>query len=132
MLGKLVEMVKSRYHRAHPEKRRYPRVPLKCKVTSLQSGFFQYYISTNISVGGMFLVTREPKPEGSHVSLEFTLPPDEEKIAVTGTVVRVLMGSETPGRTQEFFSGMGIRFDTVSSSDMKKIEAYIDAQPEGR
>ena len=49
---------------ADQERRQFPRIKLITKVTHVRGDFFHYYYSRDLSMGGMFLETREPFPIG--------------------------------------------------------------------
>ncbi len=53
------------------EKRKYIRVPLAVKVTNVRTKEFHFFYSKDISMGGMFLETKDPYPVGTEVELDF-------------------------------------------------------------
>ena len=106
------------------EKRRYPRKPINVKVTNKSSGFFSYFTSTNISIGGMFLKSEEPVPEGTQLSLEFTLPGSQEPLRVEAEVVRVAKRT----KDKEITPGMGIQFKNLDKKQRQEIESFINIE----
>lgn len=104
------------------EKRKHPRKPLQIKVTNLQSGFFTYYISTDISAGGMFLQAEEPLPAGTPLDLQFSLPSSDQPLQVAAEVVRVIPAA--PGSNSP--SGMGIRFLHLPEAARQVIHEFIE------
>jgi len=87
-------------------RRRHPRAPLSLliqyKFDSYEEFVSEY--STDISMGGMFIRTEQPRPEGSMVYLQFTLRDGFTIIEALGRVVRV----NPPNGDQP--SGMGVEF----------------------
>ncbi len=103
-------------------RRHHLRKPLSLKVTNQKSGFFTYYISSDISAGGMFLRADEPLSVGTMLDLEFTLPKGDHTIRTSAEVVRIaatLQESAYP-------SGMGICFHGLKPEDRAEIEKFIN------
>ncbi len=80
------------------------------------------YISFNISVGGMFLLTKDPLPEGTEINLKFSLPHQDTPMQVTGRVLWV----REPHKTQDPNPGMGIQFINISKSETSTIWEFIE------
>jgi type IV pilus assembly protein PilZ len=104
------------------DRRRHLRKPLSLKVTNQKSGFFTYYISSDISVGGMFLRADEPLPVGTMLDLEFTLPRSAHTIRTSAGVVRIV----APSPELTYPSGMGIRFHDLKPEDRDEIEKFVN------
>ncbi len=104
------------------DRRRYLRKPLSLKVTNQQSGFFTYYVSIDISAGGMFLRAEEPLPVGTRLDLEFNLPGDDIAVRTAAEVVRIV----APSLDLERPSGMGIRFLDITKEQRKDIEKFVN------
>jgi type IV pilus assembly protein PilZ len=107
--------------RESQERRRHLRKPISLKVTNQQSGFFTYYISTDISAGGMFLRAEEPLLKGTMLDLEFSLPNSSNSIQTSAEVVR----SVTPSPDSSRESGMGIRFISINEKDREEIDSFV-------
>src|SRR3569833_4680615 len=75
------------------EKRKAPRAELHILVQFRFNTFedFLAEYSTDISVGGMFLRTDKPRPEGSMIYLQFALRDGSKLIEGLGKVVRVFL-----------------------------------------
>lgn len=76
----------------------------------------------DVSVGGMFLRTREPKPKGTMLYFQFTTRDDGALIEGLGRVVRVVEkdgGEEAP-------AGMGIEFVNVEEPSMTLIRDIVE------
>ncbi len=99
------------------------RVPLETKVNlefEKFSGFVSEY-SSNISVGGIFIKTKEPKPVGTVFSFEFKLADNFKLIQGIGEVtwVRTLdVSAEKP-------AGMGARFHEIDAPSRELIETMV-------
>ncbi|MFZ5472181.1 MAG: TIGR02266 family protein [Myxococcota bacterium] len=79
--------------------------------------------SVNISPGGMFIRTTEPREEGSMIYLQFTLKDGSKLIEGLGRVVRV----NPPGdRSRE--PGMGIEFVNFDEESMALIQEICNTK----
>jgi len=104
------------------ERREYQRINLITKVTHLRGDFFHYYYSRDLSLGGIFLETREPFPAGATVMLEFPLPGISHRVTCQGKVVRVTLPVENaPG----LVPGMGIQFTELDEETQGMLAEFI-------
>jgi len=103
------------------DKRRAPRAALHILVqfrfTSFEEFLAEY--STDISVGGMFLRTDAPRPEGSMIYLQFALRDGSKLIEGLGKVVRV----NPPGGPAP--AGMGVEFVNLDADSRDLIEEIV-------
>lgn len=98
------------------EKRQGARSFAIAEVTFDHKGMrFQGRIN-DLSLGGMYIDTINPLPEGSTVGFQFSLPGDgpESSIAGQGRVVWMV-----------HMQGMGINFTFLSDEDRARLEAYL-------
>ncbi len=107
------------------ERRKFPRIKLITKVTHLDGDFFHYYYSFDLSVGGMFLETREPFPEGTSLRLEFPLPDMTGRVRTEGHVVRTI-APEDAG--QDMPSGMGVKFSGLDAQSHALVANFVAGQ----
>ena len=109
------------------ERRKYPRVPLSLLIQyrfdTLEDFLAEY--STDISMGGMFIRTDQPREVGSLIYLQFYLRDGAKLIEGLGRVVRV---SEPEPDAQDGAYGMGVEFVNFDSESMKLIEQIVDQQ----
>jgi uncharacterized protein (TIGR02266 family) len=100
------------------EKRRHPRTPLNVLVQFRFDTFdeFMAEYSVNISPGGIFIRTDEPREQGSIIYLQFALKDGSKLIEGMGRVVRV----NPPGNTK-MPAGMGIEFLNFDDESMSLI-----------
>lgn len=117
----LLKKLKIAYFKSISDRRRYLRVPLRVKVTNKATEIFEYFLSTNISIGGMFLKTETPYVVDTFVKLEFPLPGETRLISVDGRVVRVV----PPYTNSEHPPGMGVQFMFLSPEDKEAIEKFV-------
>jgi uncharacterized protein (TIGR02266 family) len=107
------------------ERRRFPRAPLSLLIqyrfNTLEDFLSEY--STDISIGGMYIRTKEPKEEGSLIYLQFYLKDGAKLIEGLGRVVRVDPPDEeeAPG-----FAGMGIEFVNFDEDSMELVRQIVD------
>lgn len=109
------------------DRRRYPRVPLSLLIQyrfdTLEDFLAEY--STDISIGGMFIRTDQPREVGSLIYLQFYLRDGAKLIEGLGRVVRV--SDQEPGRTDGEY-GMGVEFVNFDAESMKLIEQIVGQQ----
>jgi CheY-like chemotaxis protein len=82
----------------------------------------------DISVGGLFLKSRDPFADGDRLQMIFGLPPSVEgpKIRAGGNVVRTVPA----GSGAQLAPGAGIRFDGLSTRDRMDVAAFVEARTE--
>ena len=73
----------------------------------------------NLSRTGMNVALRDGLNVGESLNLAITTGPREEPIVVRSTVVRSDSGE-----------GLGLRFDTIQSTDQRRLDAIISEQPQ--
>ena len=104
------------------ERRRYKRVPLNLLVQhrfeSLDS--FLEEVASDISVGGLFLKTENPKAVGTTVYLRFALSDGLPLIEGIGEVVWCHDKPESDSSR-----GMGIEFVSLDEESRKLIESIV-------
>ena len=101
------------------DRRKHPRTPLSLLVQFRFNTFEDFLAdySHDISTGGMFVRTDEPKEEGSMVYLQFSLKDGSRLIEGMGKVVRC----NPPGEVGRV-AGMGIEFLNFDEESMTLIE----------
>jgi len=90
------------------DRRGYPRK--RCSIAVTVDGISRDLIK-NVSAGGVFIETSMAFEPGNYVTLEFSLPNQEEPTKVTGKIVR------------KSASGIGVRFTVVSQRMKEMIES---------
>ena len=105
------------------DRRRYPRAPvsllIQYRFDTLEDFLAEY--STDISIGGMFIRTKDLREEGSLIYLQFYLRDGAKLIEGLGRVVRINPPEESgaPG-------GMGVEFVNFDEESMKLISQIVD------
>ncbi len=94
------------------EKREHPRAPLVTQVECSQLTMLAY--ARDISIGGMFVQTKEVVPFGSPVTLRFYLDENREIVSARAEVVYCV---------EKF--GLGVRFTRIAPADVARIQAYV-------
>jgi len=92
------------------EKRKYGRI-------KIDSG--KIY---DLSEGGIYIQTTEPKRLGSLIAMELKLFEKEKAILVKGRVLRIIYQM---GARQNFPPGMAVEFEELRDQEREKIRAYI-------
>jgi type IV pilus assembly protein PilZ len=113
------------YYKFISDRRRYMRAPLRLKVTNKRSTLFEFYSSTNISVGGMFIKADSPYAVGSRLELEFSFPGREGTFHAEGKVIRVVH-LDPDSNPEDFDPGMGVQFTNLSQEARDAIDAFIN------
>lgn len=107
------------------EKRRFPRTPLSLLVQYRFNTFedFLAEYSVNVSVGGIFIKTDQPREEGSIIYLQFSLKDGSRLIEGMGKVVRV-----NPPGVAGRVAGMGIEFLNFDDESMALIQEIVTSR----
>lgn len=107
------------------EKRRFARTALSLLVQYRFNTFedFLAEYSVNLSAGGIFIRTNEPKPEGSIIYLQFSLKDGSRLIEGMGRVVRV-----NPPGVAGRAAGMGIEFLNFDEASTQLIEEIVSSR----
>ena len=99
------------------ERRQHPRLPLEVWVEEVAEDAVYFQRSADLGPGGLHLAGTIPHPEGTEVTIRFTLPGERDQIEARGVV--------TPGAREAGGTGMGIRFTEVDAAVIARIEALI-------
>ena len=106
------------------ERRRHPRQPLVIRVAHYHANAYLYYYSQDLSLGGMFLQTREPFAVGTRLALDFELPGRERRVEVEGEVARTV----TAGLDDHVaVPGMGIAFTAIDPASRAELAAFLES-----
>lgn len=103
----------------HDSRRAAARVPIELKVEyEKKNSFFSDY-TKNISQGGIFIVTNEPMPIGTHFVFNLHVTDLKEPLNIKGTVRFVAK----PGGQRE--PGMGIEFDYADDKEKTYVHSVV-------
>lgn len=105
------------------DRRRFRRSKLSILVQYRCNSFedFLAEYSLNLSIGGIFIRTEDPRPEGSMIYLQFSLKDGSRLIEGMGKVVRV-----NPIGSRD--TGMGIEFVNFDEESMALIDEICNAR----
>lgn len=108
-------------------KRKHPRTPLSLLVQFRCNSFddFLAEYAINLSPGGMFIHTEEPREMGAMIYLQFSLADGSKLIEGLGRVVHV-----NPPQDKTRTPGMGVEFVNFDEESAALIE-QICAQKQG-
>jgi len=99
------------YRRSHA--RKVPRARMVTQISCPELLTLAY--SRDVSVGGMFIETRQPLPVGTRLNLRFHIEDDTPIVAAEAVVAYEVVGL-----------GMGIRFWWISLEDRQRIADYVE------
>jgi len=108
------------------EKRRYPRVAISWSAAIEQSGRMEEVQLKDISLGGAFVVCREPLALNQRFKITLHLP-DQEHLPLNAEVV--WSNANIPS-DKVVNRGMGIRFIENEEKERRRIQAAITAATE--
>lgn len=107
-------------------RRQYPRVSLNLLIQyrfdTLEEFLCEY--AANISEGGIFIATEQPRDQGSMVYLQFALKDGTKLIEGLGKVAHVTPASADP-------AGMGIEFVNFDEDSRDLIAAIVSDRAAG-
>lgn len=106
------------------ERRQQERVALERPIR-VRYRLFQEFIeemSANISTGGMFIATDEPREPGSQFNVEFSL--EDGFTFIEGRVEVAWIRSETAGTARP--AGMGVRFLDLEETGQALVAKIVD------
>lgn len=106
------------------ERRRFPRVAYGAWVEELsEEGTLRFYLSRNLSLGGVLLEAVDPPPPavGSHVRLRLVIENENRTPTLEGTVVR--HAAEAQGKTL-----FGVEFIALDPEREAYLRELVDAK----
>jgi type IV pilus assembly protein PilZ len=103
------------------EHRRYD-TRIRVRFGSLEALFEEY--SHNLSHGGIFIRTSNPKPLQEKLKIILTHPVTQEEILLEGEVVRLVTVDDAQKTGQP--PGMGVRFDDLDQFAIEQLQAFIN------
>lgn len=77
----------------------------------------------NISKSGVFVLTREPLPIGTELTLRFYIPPEEKLLSEFEGIVAGV-NTDNP----KVPKGMHVKFIGCSPEDLKRLEDFLDGK----
>lgn len=106
-------------------RRAEPRVKAKLKVRFKNAESFINEYTHNISKGGVFIRTTQPRALRERVEVVLIIPEEETEVSALGEVIHVV----TPDKATEYMpAGMGIQIVELKKEDQEKIESFINSR----
>ena len=96
-------------------------IPIRIRVRNIDQFTEQH--TENLSTGGLFLPTTDPKPVGTRLDIEFHFAQNYPSFTIEGEVVR----SQTRPSPVKGPPGMAVRFLKVDEKGRQFIERAIEA-----
>lgn len=84
------------------------------------------FVSGNVSVGGIFLITNDPYESGVKLKISFSLPGDSKPILAEGEVAWRRSERQNPSRQP----GMGVQFSKIDPADQERVREFVRRQVE--
>ena len=111
---------------AESDQRACRRIDLEVTVDLESAHNFFSGVASNISVGGLFIATREPRKIGELVTVRLALPGDDRSLTVDGVVrwIRAQEGSQE----REGAVGMGVQFLGLSPDAHAAISKFVQGR----
>lgn len=103
-------------HHRTGNRRLSPRVPLVTQVYCEE--FMWLAFSRDVSLGGMFVETKQPVPVGSRLTIRFHLEEGDPIVLATGTVKYVVPKL-----------GVGVQFYDIEPPDRARLAEYVSKTP---
>jgi hypothetical protein len=97
------------------EKRQHRRARLVTQVICETLGRESIMVTRDVSVGGMFVSTKNPFPQDCEVALSFRLRAADAPLSCRGKIVYAIAGM-----------GMGIEFAGLSEQGRQALQKFVD------
>jgi len=108
------------------ERRRHPRAVIRMKVRFPDLTTLIENYAKDLSQGGIFIPTNDPKPVGTEIALTLIHPDTGEEIALQSEVVRVVTESEAHDkRDKRLVPGMGVKFINLSEAQQSALAKFL-------
>ena len=101
-------------------RRAHERVRLSLEVAYRSTGSFLVSYTVDLSRGGLFLETEQPRSVGSELELRLAIPGANDEVLLTGEVVWIQQ-EPAPGKPM----GMGVRFTDLERSFGDVIDGLV-------
>ena len=106
----------------HSRNRESVRVPLVLNVNCESCGEVRKYLMTNLSAGGLFVVTESPLPIGTPFNVHIRIERTGQVIELPGEVVSVGASADLA----EEKHGMGIRFVHLTEAQAEQVAEFSE------
>jgi len=113
---------------APKKQRRYPRVFCNFPVEYQYNGSRHSSYITTLSLGGCFVRTLKPAPEGQRIIIKIMIPELRKEVSASGKVVWVNRWDEN--RKPNTLPGMGIEFIEIPEEEREYLKEIIEQRIE--
>jgi len=111
---------------AKVDRRRHQRSTTRMKVKFPDLTTLLENYAKDISHGGIFIPTTDPKPVGVAITLTLVHPESGEEVEINGEVVRVVTEKEAKEhKDRKLVPGMGVKFINIESSQQMALEEFL-------
>lgn len=87
----------------------------------------QRVFTKNIGVGGAFLLTTDPQPPGTKLTITLEAPSRPGPLTLAGEVRWIVDGKHDEPESQH---GMGVKFSGIPIGDLMLLNEYFSSLPE--
>ena len=89
-----------------------------------------YGLSSNLSVGGLYLRTKFPFETDDTLMLSFSLPYQEQEVSISCNVRVAWINSDINRHKPDYASGVGLQFLDLSHEDRSTLSNFLEAYDE--
>ncbi len=108
------------------DRRKHPRASIRMKVRFPDLSTLLEKYAKDISQGGIFIPTNDPKPVGTVMNLTLIHPDTGEEVEVQGEVVRVVTEKDVfENKEKKLTPGMGIKFINLTPEQELALERFL-------
>jgi len=108
------------------DRRRHSRSVIRMKVRFPDLTTLLENYAKDLSQGGIFIPTNDPKPIGIVINLTLIHPETGEEVELLGEVVRVVTeGEARENKDQKLTPGMGVKFIDVTREQQSALEKFL-------
>jgi len=108
------------------DRRKHPRASIRMKVRFPDLSTLLEKYAKDISQGGIFIPTNDPKPVGTVMNLTLIHPDTGEEVEVQGEVVRVVTEKDVfENKEKKLTPGMGIKFINLTPEQETALERFL-------
>ncbi len=108
------------------DRRQHRRSVIRMKVRFPDLTTLLENYAKDISHGGIFIPTNDPKPIGIVITLTLIHPETGEEVELQGEVVRVVTeGEAREKKDQRLIPGMGVKFIQVSQEQQSALDKFL-------
>ena len=120
----LRKMIQEVVSEASDERRKHDRIPVRYKISYASAEDLKAHYLSNISLGGVFIETKNPMTRGARFNLTIFLPDGGKNLDILCEVVWSFR-EERVTTTGTHSPGMGLKFLNLSPEDEDRIDRLL-------